>query len=79
MLSLKKKRAEEAKVKAAQAASENPTPSVNSPTPPASESGEAPQQVAIFNRYKKDKNAQSGGKKRTPGEIRIQRGTSCEF
>mmetsp|Transcript_14645 Transcript_14645/g.22644 ORF Transcript_14645/g.22644 Transcript_14645/m.22644 type:complete len:223 (+) Transcript_14645:114-782(+) len=74
MLSLKKKRAEEAKAKAAQAASENPTPSVNSPTPPASETGEAaPQQVAIFNRFKKDKNAQPVGKKRTPGEIRIQR------
>lgn len=67
MLNLKKKREAEAKAKAAAAAAATDNPS-EIPT-----SGDAPQQVAIFNRFKKDKAQAATGKKRTPGEIRIQR------
>ena len=73
MLNLKKKREAEAKAKAAEAASENPSSggAINA----GAEAADAPQQVAIFNRFKKEKGQNGvGEKKRTPGEIRIQRG-----
>lgn len=73
MLNLKKKREAEARAKAVETASENP--SSGGVTNAETEAADAPQQVAIFNRFKKENTQNAGGgKKRTPGEIRIQRG-----
>ena len=69
MLALKKKREAEAKAKAEAAAK----------APPAdSEPSEEPKKVSLLGiggKKKKDKaEGKNGGKKRTPGEIRIQKG-----
>lgn len=82
MLALKKKREAEAKAKeeAEKAAAASGSDSASASSGPAS----GPQKVsllgAVGGRKKKDsgKDGGSGGKKRTPGEIRIQKGT-CYF
>mmetsp|Transcript_41317 Transcript_41317/g.62644 ORF Transcript_41317/g.62644 Transcript_41317/m.62644 type:complete len:154 (+) Transcript_41317:130-591(+) len=83
MLALKKKREAEAKAKAeAEAAAAAAPPSGQSssnPTsePAASSSASSSGKLSLFGidgKKKANKSAESGGKKKTPGEIRIQKG-----
>jgi len=71
MLNLKKKREAQAKANAAAAAAEQAAAADVGKSSPT----DAPQQVAIFNRFKKDKVQSGNGRNRTMGEIRIQKGT----
>ena len=74
MLALKKKREEQRKAAEEAAKAEAAAPSANAPADGASGGG----QVSLFGigGQKKSNKGEQSGTKKTPGEIRIQKGTS---
>ena len=76
MLALKKKREAEAKAKAAAAAAGE---QAEQPTSAPAEEKKKVSLLGVGGKKKKDSGESKGGKKRTPGEIRIQKGECIEL
>lgn len=76
MLALKKKREAEAKAKAAAAAAGE---QAEQPTSAPAEEKKKVSLLGVGGKKKKDSGESKGGKKRTPGEIRIQKGECTDL